>query len=313
MIFLYPLRLSPLLLILLASFMIWVACHDLIILILGIFAFAISVLTYAKYLFAALERTANGYADPPVLSYTLIRPFEEFRPYQLLLVMLFEIGLALWFSQLKLGFLAAIFAVYSLATLPAFIGLLGIHNGFFASLNPIKLFRFMQRIGIAYLVIFGLLAAAVVLIILFYRSGPGLFTAIFLALYSLLLMFHWIGKIIYDKREELGYRPHKSPEREAERAAEQLLLQRKQRLSRIYKERRRENSLAILLSHIESEDDKLAAHAWYHSELMQWDNKRLAVKHGLFYAKSLRAAGKHVIADLIMKECQEADPDLSIE
>ena len=313
MIFFYPLRVSPLLIILLASFMIWVAFHDILIFILGIFAFAISVLAYAKYLFAALERTANGRFDPPVLTYTLLRPFEEFRPYQLLLVLLFETGLSLWFVQQKLPFLAVIFAAYFLITLPAYIGLLGIKNGFFASLNPIILFRFMQRIGLAYLAIFGLLAIAVVLIVLFYRSGPGLFAAIFITLYSLLLVFHWIGRIIYAKREALDYRPDNSPEREAERAAEELLQLRKQRLARVFKERRRENILAVLLTHIEAEEDKLAAHAWYHSELMRWDNKRLAIKHGQFYAKTLRDSGKHVIADLIQKECQVIDPDFGVE
>jgi len=293
--------------------MIWVAFNNIIIFILGIFAFAISVLSYSKYLFTALERTANGHFDPPVLSYTLLRPFEEFRPYQLLLVLLFETGISLWFLQQKIGVMAVIFAVYFLITLPAFIGLLGLNNGFFVSLNPIILLRFMQRIGIAYLAIFGLLAVAVVLIVLFYRSGPGLFAAIFITLYSLLLVFHWIGRIIYAKREQLEYRPDNSPEREAERAAEELMQLRKQRLSRVFKERRRENILAVLLTHIESEEDKLAAHAWYHSELMRWDSKRLAVKHGQFYVKALRDSGKHVIADLIQKECQVIDPDFGVE
>lgn len=313
MIFLYPLRLSPLLLILLSSIMIWIAFHDIVIFILGIFAFAISVLSYSKYLFAALERTANGHYDPPVLSYTLLQPFEEVRPYQLLSTLLFVTGLALWLLHQKLGFLAVIIVVFSLVTLPAFIGLLGIKNGFFASLNPLILWRFMQRIGMTYLVLLGLLATAVVLIILFYQSGPGLFAAIFITLYSLLLVFHWIGRIIYTKREALDYRPDNSPEREAEKAAEELMVIRKQRLYRIYKERRRENILAVLLAHIEAEDDRLAAHAWYHSELMRWDNKRLAIKHGYHYIKSLRDAEKHVIADLILKECQVIDPDFIVE
>ena len=145
------------------------------------------------------------------------------------------------------------------------------------------------------------------------RIRSGLFSAIFLTLYGVALVFLLLGRIIHSKREALGYRPHISPEREAEKAAEELLAQRKQRMTRIFKERRRENILAVLLAHVEAEEDKLAAHAWYHSELMRWDSKRLAVKHGKYYVKALRNAEKHIVADLIQKECQDIDPDFSAE
>ncbi|MBF8270161.1 MAG: hypothetical protein HW386_1870, partial [Gammaproteobacteria bacterium] len=198
-------------------------------------------------------------------------------------------------------------------TLPAYIGLLGMRNGFLPSLNPLTLIRFTVRVGAVYWAMWGMLAAGIALIVFLYRSGPGLFIALFATLYCLVLVFHWIGKIIYAKRQELDYRPDNSPEREAGKAAEALLQERKLRLERIFKERRRENILAVLLGHIEAEQDKLAAHAWYHAQMMQWDHKRLAVRHGQFYARALREAGKHIIADLIQQECQAVDPYVAIE
>jgi hypothetical protein len=190
---------------------------------------------------------------------------------------------------------------------------LGIQNGFFQSLNPVALMRFIQRTGLTYLAMMVIMASGIVLLNLLYKSEIGLFIAIFINLYSLVLIFYWIGRIIYLKREKLDFRPDKSPERGAEKVAGELLLYRKKRLARVFKERRRENVLLILLAYIEVEEDRLSAHAWYHAEMKQWKNKRLAIKHGPYYIRALREAEKHIIADLIQQECQAIDPSFSCE
>lgn len=315
MIFLYPLRLVPLLLTLVASFLIWLPFKDIFSFLVTIesFPLVLTVLLYFKYLFKMLERTANGYADPPVLTFDFYRPFDEMRPYQLLLVLLFVISLAAMFREWQLDYVAAALVCYTLLVLPAFIGLLGLRNGFYASLNPVKLIRFIHRTGIAYLAMLVLLATTLGLTFLFYQNGTALFGAIFLTLYCLDLVFLWIGRVIHARREALEFYPEKSPEREADQAAKALLQERKYRLHRVFKQRRRENVLAILLAYIEAEQDTLAAHAWYHAELMCWDNKRLALKHAPFYVKSLRIAGKNIIADLIQQECRAIDPDFPME
>ena len=314
MIFLYPLRLVPLILTLVTSLLIWLLFKDIYSFLITLegFPLVLTALVYFKYLFKMLERTAHGYSDLPTLSFDFYKPFDEMRPYQLLLVLLFVISLTVKTRQWHLDYVAAAVAGYTLFVLPAFIGLLGIHNGFYASLNPVKLARFMQRTGIAYLAMLVLLATTLGLIFLFYQNRTVLFGAIFLTLYCLDLVFLWVGRIIHARREALEFYPDKSPEREAEKAAEALLQERKSRLHRVFKQRRRENVLAILLAYIEAEQDKLAAHAWYHSELMRWDNKLLALKHAPFYIKSLRIAGKNIIADLIEQECRAIDPDFSV-
>jgi len=312
---LYPLRPSPLLLILVTSFMIWLLFVDLIFLLLflNVVPLTIMALAYCKYLFVILERTANGYPDSPVLSYEFIKPFGDFRPYQLVVLLAGVYTLSAWLWQRDLDYLAIILVAFYLGTLPALIGLLGLRNGFLPSLNPVTLMRFTYRAGAVYWALCGVLGLGFMLILLLYRSGPGLFAAIFATLYSLVLIFHWIGRVIYAKRQELDYRPDNSPERAAEQAAEMLLQKRKHCLERVYKERRRENVLAVLLTHIEAEQDKLAAHAWYHAQMMLWDHKKLAVRHGFFYVRALREAGKHIIADLIQQECQAVDPDVAVE
>ena len=315
MMILYPFRLTPLLLTLVTSFTIWLLLRDIfsfLVLLYG-WPLVITAIAYFKYLFVILERTANGHADSPVLTVEFYQPFNEMRPYQLLLLVLFVVSLSGLLSQHALDFLAIPLIVICTCFLPAFIGLLGIHNGFYASLNPITMLRFMHRIGIEYLAILALLAIGLGLIVLLHRSQTGLFTSIYITLYAVVLIFLWIGKIIHARREALGYRPDKSPEREAEKAAETLLHQRKHKLERIYKERRRENVLAVLLAHIEAEQDRLAAHAWYHAQMMQWDHRRLAIRHAEFYIRALREAGKHIIADLIQQECRAADPDAARE
>ena len=315
MMLLYPLRLVFLLLTLAASFLFWLMFFDIFsfLVVVRCLPLILTVLVYFKYLFVVLERTANGYTDAPVLTIEFYQPFTEMRPYQLLLVVLFVISLSVTLRQFNLDKIAIVLIAYFLCTLPAFIGLLGVRNGFFASLNPVVLAGFMLRIGLVYPAMLVILAAGVYLIFRFYRSDAGLFTAILVTLYGLDLVFLCIGRIIYGKRMELEYKADKSPEREAEKSAEALLLHRKHCLARVFKERLRENVLAVLLAHIAAEEDNLGAHAWYHKELMQWQNKRLAVSHAKFYIRALREAGKHIIADLIQQECRLIDPDFSAE
>lgn len=311
MMLLYPLRPTPLMLTLATSFMIWLFFTDIFsfLLALRFFPLVLMVLVYFKYLFVTLERAANGHVDPPILTLEFFQPFAEIRPYQLTMVLFFVASFSSWLWQLNLDYPATALVAFSVITLPAFIGLLGIRNGFFASLHPVTLIRFMYRIGLAYPAMLTLLAAGIGLLVIFFRSGWGLFTASFITAYSVVLVFLWIGRIIYSQRNNLDYHPDLSPEREAEKKEAALLLERKRRLARIYKERRRESALAVLLNYIEAEEDRLTAHAWYHREMMQWPQKRLAVRHGHYYARALREAGKHIIADLIEQECRNADPD----
>jgi len=315
MMLLYPLRLTPLLLTLVTSFTIWLLFRDIFSFLVVLYGWplVITAIAYFKYLFVILERTANGHADPPVLTMEFYQPFNEIRPYQLLALVLFIVSLSGLLIHHGFEYLAIPLVGFSVCALPAFIGLLGIHNGFYASLNPITLARFMQRIGIMYLAMLVLLAVGLGSIVLLHRSQAGLFTSIFIILYSVVLLFLWIGKIIHARREVIGYVPDKSPEREAEKAAETLLQLRKKHLQRIFKERRRENALAVLLAIIDEEEDKLAAHAWYHKEMMQWEHKRFALRHAEFYVRALREADKHIIADLIQQECMAADPDAAVE
>ena len=125
MILLYPLRLVPLLLTLTTSFLIWMFFRDFysFLVLLECFPLVLTVLVYFKYLFAMLEHTANGYSGLPVLTFEFYRPFNEMRPYQLFLVLLFVASLAVKLWQWQLGYLTIALAAYSLCVLPAFIGL----------------------------------------------------------------------------------------------------------------------------------------------------------------------------------------------
>lgn len=313
MLFFYPLRLTPLFMIFMTSWVLWLALTDIILGLLSIIAFIFFVFGFAKYLFAVLERTANGYPDPPPFSYELIRPFEEWRPYQLLFVMACMFTLSGWLKDQDLVVLSNLVLAISLAALPAIIGLLGVKFSLLQSLNPLALARFMLRVGSTYWVMLGLFAAGYVLLVVLYHSATGLFVTLFINLYSLVLVFHWLGKSIYAKRTELDYHPDKSPEREAEQTAFETIKKRKKCLGSIYAQRHKINGLPILLAHIDGEENGLEAHAWFHDELMQWDDKRLALDHGHFYITALRAASIHDIANQIQRDFQDIDPEFSCD
>ena len=313
MVFIYPLRLTPFFMIFMTSIVLWMALTDIIIGLISIFAFIFFVFGFAKYLFAVLERTANGYPDPPPFTYELIRPFEEWRPYQLIFVMACVYASSEWLWNQNLMFLSNLLIAVSLGALPAFIGLLGVNQSLLQSLNPITLGGYLLRVGIAYWAMLGLFASGYILLIAFYHSGAGLFITLLINLYCLLLVFHWLGKVMYSKRNELDYRPDISPEREAEQTAFATLKKRKKCLESIYALSHKTNGLPILLEHIAGEQNQLDAHAWFHSELMQWDDQKLALNHGYFYIKALRTAGIHETASLIQRECRSIDPTFYCE
>ena len=312
---LYPLRPTPLLLILCASILIWAAMKDIFILLvlLNNIIFPLLFITAAKYLFLVLERTAQGEMDPPYFSHTLMQVFKEWRPYQFLMVVLFVYTLSRWLWRQELELAANAVIVFSLVAMPAYVGLLGLHNGMARSLNPLTLMRFMWRLGPAYLGILGVLYAGYALVVWFYESGPGIYVAVLFNLYSLMLVFHWLGRLIYTRRAVLDYRPDKSPERDAEAQEGVLVQQRKKQMDRIFQRRRQEIVLPILLACIEEEADKLGAHAWYHAQLMQWDHQGLALRHAPFYIRALREAGDTVLAGRIERECRAIYPDFSLE
>lgn len=313
---LYPLRPTPLLMIFSASILIWAALFGdifVFLVLLNNIILPLMLVTAAKYLFLALEKTAQGHRDPPFLSHTLWRVFEEWRPYQFLMVALVVFTLSRWLRSRELENTAHFVVVAALLFMPAFVGLLGLKEGLARALNPIILVRFIRRMGPAYLGILGMLYLSYALISWFYKSGPGLYAAVLFIGYILVLMFHLLGRVIYLRREALDYLPDHSPERLAAAREAALIDARKKHMDRIFKLRESERALPILLACVETEEDKLAAHVWYHDQLMRWDQKWLALRHAPFYIRAMRDAGDVRSAERIERVCRDIHPDFKAD
>ena len=311
MLLLYPLHAIPLALIVITSFTIWLALNNIILFLIGITLFITSVFGLTNYLFLILQQTANGQMNPPTLDLRLLQPGERLLPYKLLAVIGCLYTLSAWLVGIDMEYTATGIVVFSLAVLPAFIGMMAITNNLLQSINPLGLIRFILRIGITYIAMMGLLTLATFLIYELFSSDTGLFIANFITLYCLVLVFHWLGRIIYENRNELDYFPDHTPERDAENLAHNIMLNRKKCMERVFKQRLRGSVLPIMLAYIETEEDKLAAHQWFHNELMQWDNKKLATQHGFHYVNVLRDAGKTAIANALTEEFKSFDPTFS--
>jgi len=313
---LYPLRPTPLLINFSASILVWGALFGdifVLLILLNNIILPLMLVTAAKYLFLVLEKTAQGHRDPPYLSHTLWRVFEEWRPYQFLMVALVVYTLSRWLWSHDLGNVAHVVVVVALVFMPAFVGLLGLKEGMAQALNPIALALFMHRMGLAYLGILGMLYLGYALVGWFYKSAPGLYTAVLFIGYILILVFHLLGRVIYLRREALDYRPDHSPERLAAAREEALIDVRKKHMDRIFKLRESERALPILLACIDTEEDKLAAHAWYHDQLMRWDRKWLALRHAPFYIRAMRDAGDVRSAERIERVCRDIHPDFKVD
>lgn len=311
--FLYPLRPSPLILILIVANCIWLIKLEIILGltqagILGTFAPIL-----ARYLFAILQHTANGYFDPPALDGKALAPFSESRHFKLIVVLVLVYSLLLWLSVKGFDAFAYFLAFGVLILLPAFIGLLTLSNRLLIAINPVAQFQFIAKAGLIYWFMLLAMATFVALIKALDRWEYGLFLSVFVTLYSVVLLFYWLGRMIYAKRQVFDHHPDKSPERKAEQKAFELAEKRGKCLQRVFEQRRLNNALNLILPHIEREEDQLSAHRWFHESMMEWDNKKAVIEHGRHYVKVLRSAGKTAAADYVIAQLKQVDPSFSID
>jgi hypothetical protein len=198
----------------------------------GLIGLPLALLTlswFFKYGFALLDHVADGVIEPPVLSYEMLNPINESRPLGLVLIV-FAIG----FVAEALGYVLGARVTMALQLiavllLPAII-MTQAASGFWQSLNPAVLLQIVWRVPGSYLLIlavlagFGWLATALVSWLpaaeLPFSVHVPLPESVRIAIlmYAWLASFAMIGGVLYVRRQELGFVPSHTPEREAEKA-----------------------------------------------------------------------------------------------
>jgi hypothetical protein len=249
-----------------------------------------------KYAYSMLDDVANGLHKPPVPSVDMLGPFERRPLVQLLL------GAAVYkVTALIGGRLESVILVIYLALLPASIGILGVTEELLAAINPVTLVRTAWAMGWYYLLI--LCVTAGYALALQRRTALWEFAWYALLEFAVLSVFSLIGGVIFLRREQLGFEPRSSPERQAS-AAEAERLQRRARVLdqaygfvRVSEHRQAVAALGEWLGSVDARHVALDARAIM-TQAARWNSDR-----------SLAAVSQFVIAYLM----QGARLDLALE
>jgi hypothetical protein len=205
--FIYPAQIAPLLFILI------LAAIDLVLgfTIFGILVQLILFVVFMKYAYVVLEQTAQGYMEPPAVTWSALSEELELPFKQLFVVFL----LIVVNSQLYTwggGGLLFVGQVLTALLFPASVMVLAVEHSFFSAINPITLAGVIRRIGAPYLLLWLFLYMLMtgVMEITYYLAMylPADFykpIGNFLSMYLTLMVFHMMGYVLYQYHEELGF------------------------------------------------------------------------------------------------------------
>ncbi|NIP72645.1 MAG: hypothetical protein GWO16_06235, partial [Gammaproteobacteria bacterium] len=107
--------------------------------------------------------------------------------------------------------------------------------------------------------------------------------------------------------------PANAPEEAAAREEVEIRRRRERALARAYEQRRRpESALRDLLACIREEGDGLEVHRWFHRELAQWNDRRVALAHARVFIPRLLEAGRTAEAEQVFGMCRAVNAEFEI-
>ena len=202
--FLYPLNVTPLVIMTVIAGMQFLLAGSLWGLVFSLVLFVV----FIKYAYIVLEQTAQGNLKPRNLEAGDLTEELELPFKQLLIVVLLGLLQGL-FQKIGLWFIGALFTSL---ILPACIMVLAIEHSFFRAINPLVLVGVVHRVGVQYFTmcvfLFLLLISSNVAKGLFYNYLPDIITPAtmwFVNMYFILIMFHMMGYVLLQYHEELGF------------------------------------------------------------------------------------------------------------
>jgi hypothetical protein len=278
-----PLRTAPLLLIGIFSVLLVLALRAGF---LGIPLGLILLSWFSKYSFVLMDHTAEGAAEPPVLSVEMVNPLSEQRPLILLLMVIGLFYAASWAGHWigDRGALGLLFAAG--AILPAVVAVQGATNTVVQSLNPRRVLGLIMRLRGDYLVILGFIALVWLFARFVLESSIGgalpLVAQVALIMYAWLAVFALIGGVLFERRFDIGLDDVHTPESldavDDDRDAPDERTRDKE-IDRIYAEWRggaHANAWNTVLGLVGKSSDPIAELRWLYQRAAQWPDGRLA-------------------------------------
>jgi hypothetical protein len=183
-----------------------------------------------KYAFALLDEAANGRSEAPVASVEMLGPFTDARVWV-------HPALAggVWLLTTLVSPVQGVAVLAVVALLwPLSLAALAISPRMIDTLNPLVLWQVLRGLGGMYLLLV-LATVGTGLAIGLLLNGQGWVLPRHLAMELLLLCFYAVvGGALHHRRNALGFDPHQSPEREANRLEQDRLQRRQSMLDEAY-------------------------------------------------------------------------------
>jgi len=273
----------------------------------------LSLLTWAAiyaYAFDILRNTADGRMDAPeILSDS--RNGMLARLLGLIFVLAVAVGLAFALGGLVVGLIVLV-AVVLLQ--PGFVISLAMDGSLRRALNPAVAIALATRIGWPYLAAFGVLFAMQASMLTAARWAKGLLPPMVdelvitgLTIWGLFATFHFMGYLVYQYHEVLGYEPDSHSDRHHHAAApDQRVLDEAEAHVR---EGRTDTALEILRSEVRSRAVGLEVHALYQRLLVSSTRKAERLEHARQYLNALLLEKQDRPALALLREALQADPD----
>lgn len=309
--FAYPLDLSALIFIGLLSLMFFIDMRFMGG--LGFFLFCAAYVLFFKYAYSVLERTAQGHLDLPELSLDTLAPVNLILYKQLLILTLILASVAYLATITTIGTL--ILGVFYLLVLPASIMTLAYQDNMLEAINPATLFLFITRIGLPYLAFLALLLCLLTgFVLLAWGIGHytnSLYIQNFMMMYSLLVIYHLMGYLMYQYHDELGI-PVITPEDHLpqSKAATQAI---DHELTALIQQGDFNQAIAIMQEQLKQPGITSELYERYHQLLLLANHPRLATKNGRQYINILLYNDKNPRRAVeIFQECQQLDSQFAV-
>lgn len=251
---------------------------------------------FFKYAFVLLDHTADGAAQPPVLSMEMVNPANEQRPLGLLLLVIAGHGasssVALWAGETAMWVVRGL----GLSMLPALIAVQATTGSVLASLNPLAWLDLVRRLGWYYLWILLCIVAFVALARAVLTQWLGvlpLLACIALVLYGWLAMFAMLGGVLFEQRAALDFQARYAPERVQLRHDAAVDRERARFLDGVFAEWRGgavHNAWRTIERHLQASADVAAELDWLYERASQWPDQRLASRLAMEMVPRLLAA-----------------------
>jgi hypothetical protein len=271
---LVPLRLAPLLVIIVFSVLLALAIQATLFgLMLG-FLLTAGVFRYA---FELLDQLVVGRNDPPVLSIEMMHLVERHRGIPVLVFALgafFGTGAALyWFSPV----MAALVGLLVLGIVPAIVAVHGATASPVQAMNPWRWWQLAWRLGSDYLLAAAAVGALYLAAILAMAYLPRVLWLAIL-LYAWLALFSLLGGLLYLRRDELQLDDIYEPETIDPDETAHIERARLHFLDRVYAESRSapiKNAWQSVQTYLQDSDDALTELHWLYEHTRPWPDRRL--------------------------------------